>query len=562
MKGNLFWSTGRGKLGDMVLRIRKGEQIGAKYQPVVTNPKTNSQMRQRALFANCVKFYKRGNQSFFRFAYEDKKQTESDYNAFVRHNVGASAYLLRNQVRSTEYPAVGENWMIGEGSLAEAVINDVRAARPYLSCPSLIAGVGTIGEISTALIADYGLKEGDFVTIVRITSDIAALTDTAKAAPTWNIVQFEVSTASSGPITDLSDNFQLQTALGLYLENQTTTTAVWYGVVFSRKTKTKLYVSDAYLKGNYVAYNLYANSRTADWKKSVLESWEASGTAILEGSIAATNVTEGVTIETCSGQSIPRISDTTFDSNVVSSAVLTGSNLNLLKVAKFVGEGVSVTNLAITSSTEATITLKGDGTKPNTWALYYVNTLVARHSQITANITSVTPTSVDVLDAGDTTTVKVIGNYLDGLTADSFSISDDNLRVTSVSSSNGGKNATVTLTADKQVSSATISYQEKVIFEVKVVEVSVTSTISTITTAGTHVVALTGSGLSKLTASSFVAKSCSIVSYETDAENPDASANLKISAASGSTGSVSYNDTVLFTVKVPDSDDDLGGGMV
>lgn len=562
MKGNLFWSTGRGKLGDMVLRIRKGEQIGAKYQPVVTNPKTNSQMRQRALFANCVKFYKRGNQSYFRFAYEDKKQTESDYNAFVRHNVGASAYLLRNQVRSTEYPAVGENWMIGEGSLAEAVINDVRAARPYLSCPSLVAEVGTIGELSAALIADYGLTEGDFVTIVRITSDIAELTDSAKAAPVWDIVQFEISTASSGPITDLSDAFQLQTALGLYLENQTTTTAVWYGVVFSRKTKTKLYVSDAYLKGNYVAYNLYANSRTADWKTAVLKSWEATGTAILEGSIAATNVAEVVTIETCSGQSIPRISDTTFDANVVSTAVLTGENLNLLKVAKFVGEGVAVTKLDITSSTEATITLKGDGTKPNTWALYYVNTLVARHSQITANITSVSPASVDVLDAGDTTTMNVVGTYLDGLTVESFSISDDNLRVTNVVSSNGGKNATVTLIADKQVSAATISYQGNVIFEVKIVEVTVNSTVTSITSAGTHKVELTGSGLSKLTASSFVTKSCSIVSYETNSENPDTIAYLTISVASGSTGSVSYKDNVLFTVKVASDGDDLGGGMV
>lgn len=551
MKGNLFWSTGRGKLGDMVLRIRKGEQIGAKYQPVVTNPKTDSQMRQRALFANCVKFYKRGNQSYFRFAYEDKKQSESDYNAFVRHNVGASAYLLRDQVRSTEYPAVGENWMIGEGSLAEAVLNDVRAARPYLSCPSLVAEVGTIGELSAALIADYGLHEGDFATFVRITSDISNLTDSAKAAPVWDIVQFEISTASSGPITDLSDNFQLQTALGLYLEKQTTTTAVWYGVVFSRKAKTKLYVSDAYLKGNYIAYNLYAVSQTADWKQKVLDSWESTGTAILEGSIAETRIEEVATIETCSGQSIPRISDTTFDANVESSAVLTGTNLNLLNVAKFVGVGVAVTKLNITSAIEATITLKGDGKQPNTWSLYYGSTLIARHSQITANITSISPTSVNVLDAGDTTTFVLEGTNLDGLTVDSFTSSDDKLRISDIVISDGGKKATVTLTADEQVSAATISYQEKIIFEIKEVEVTITSKAVTISTSGTHTITLTGTGLSRLTTLSFAdvvdasCTGCEIVSYENDVDDSDFKAYLKISLDGFAKGTLYYKTQVI-----------------
>lgn len=540
MKGNLFWSTGRGKLGDMVLRIRKGEQIGAKYQPVVTNPKTNSQMRQRALFANCVKFYKRGNQSYFRFAYEDKKQKESDYNAFVRHNVGASAYLLRDQVRSTEFPAVGENWMIGEGSLAEAVINDVRAARPYLSCPSLVAEVGTIGELSAALIADYGLHEGDFATFVRITSDVSNLTDTAKAAPVWDIVQFEISTASSGPITDLSDNFQLQTALGLYLENQTTTTAVWYGVVFSRKTKTKLYVSDAYLKGNFIAYNLYVESQTSEWKQKVLDSWEATGTAILEGAIAETRIEEVASIETCSGQSIPRISDTTFDANTESSAVLTGKNLNLLNVAKFGGSGVSVSKLEITSAEVATITLKGDGTHPNTWSLYYGGTQIARHSQIIASITSVSPTSVNVIDAQDSVSFSLTGSNLDALTQTSFDISDEKLHVSNVLVTNSGANAVVTLSADAEVSAATISYNEKVIFEVKEVIATITSEDVYYTAAGTKYIDITGSGLSSLTASSFTATNCSIVSYGADIESAGTAATLEVSVPKGYQGSVKF----------------------
>lgn len=58
MKGNIFLGTARGRMGDVVAKIRHGKQIISKYQPQVLNPKSFKQMQQRELFANATAFTK------------------------------------------------------------------------------------------------------------------------------------------------------------------------------------------------------------------------------------------------------------------------------------------------------------------------------------------------------------------------------------------------------------------------------------------------------------------------------------------------------------------------
>ena len=55
MKGNLLLGTGRGKLGDVVARVLHGEQVFSKYQPVVFNPKSIAQTRQREMLSIATK---------------------------------------------------------------------------------------------------------------------------------------------------------------------------------------------------------------------------------------------------------------------------------------------------------------------------------------------------------------------------------------------------------------------------------------------------------------------------------------------------------------------------
>lgn len=55
MKGNLLLGTSRGKLGDVVARVVHGEQVFSKYQPVVFNPKSIAQTRQREMLSIATK---------------------------------------------------------------------------------------------------------------------------------------------------------------------------------------------------------------------------------------------------------------------------------------------------------------------------------------------------------------------------------------------------------------------------------------------------------------------------------------------------------------------------
>ena len=197
-KGSSYWSTSTGRIGNTVVSILKGQRIEKAYQPHVLNRKTNLQMIQRARFANCVKFYKRAYANFFKFAYEDRRTNESDYNAFMRHNTNAKSSLLKKEQVSGTFIALGDEWVISSGILAEPNIQNVRGQQPYLSLPSLTSSNDTVGELSQALISDYGLINGDIITILVITSNVTSLQQSNPAQYShWGIIQFAVNTNSS-----------------------------------------------------------------------------------------------------------------------------------------------------------------------------------------------------------------------------------------------------------------------------------------------------------------------------------------------------------------------------
>ena len=54
MKGNLLQGTARGRMGEIVAKVRHGVQIFGKYQPNVFNPNSAKQGNQRIYFANAI----------------------------------------------------------------------------------------------------------------------------------------------------------------------------------------------------------------------------------------------------------------------------------------------------------------------------------------------------------------------------------------------------------------------------------------------------------------------------------------------------------------------------
>ena len=304
-KGSLFFGNASGKLGQVVLSTVKGQQIARAWQPKVANPKTSQQQLQRAKFANSVKFFKRAQQNLFKFAFEDKRKNESDYNAFMRHNVVSSAVLDRSMYDNFNYPAFADNWLLSYGSLGEINADNDESDKEIVELLSLQLGTGeianlTIASASKAFVDNYKAINGDFVTLVGVRSRVKSLTEDPVEAPEWHIVQFVIDTTNTGKLIeylekqdkDASDFFAKD---GLDPANiilrYSKDGCAWLGIILSRVTANGVKVSTSNLIPNYYAYEIFQNSLALPYRQSALNSWGRSSEPILKGGIAkSTNV--------------------------------------------------------------------------------------------------------------------------------------------------------------------------------------------------------------------------------------------------------------------------------
>lgn len=304
-KGSLFFGNASGKLGQVVLSTVKGQQIARAWQPKVANPKTSQQQLQRAKFANSVKFFKRAQQNLFKFAFEDKRKNESDYNAFMRHNVVSSAVLDRMVYDNFNYPALADNWLLSYGSLGEINADNEPSNKEVVQLLDLPLGTGeianlTIASASQAFVDNYKAMNGDYVTLVGVYSTAKSLTDAPTVAPDWRILQFVVDTTNTGKLlenlkkqnkfaTNFFDKDGKEPANIIFsLSNDG---CAWLGIILSRVTANGVKVSTSNLMPNYYAYEIYKNSMEFGYRQSALNSWGRSSEPILKGGIAkSTNV--------------------------------------------------------------------------------------------------------------------------------------------------------------------------------------------------------------------------------------------------------------------------------
>lgn len=298
-KGSLFFGNARGKLGQVVLTTVKGQQIARAWQPKVTNPRTSSQQTQRAKFANTVKFYRRATSNLFKFAFEDKRKTESDYNAFMRHNVDNSIIIKRSSYNNIAFPAIGFNWQMSAGSLGDlnpvTSMGDTTSIR--LSTIPLDGNTATdelsVADASMSFMSNFGAIAGDFVTMVTVKSGATDINSEPAQVPKWSIVQFQIDgdnvddkllatfnkqAPNSGiTIRKVTDNS--------YFEVSSEST-IWFAVILSRITSTGVLVSTSYLIGNGKAVNIVNASENSIYREAALISWDRSSDPILKGSVA------------------------------------------------------------------------------------------------------------------------------------------------------------------------------------------------------------------------------------------------------------------------------------
>lgn len=293
----MFVGSAKGRVGNLVLYTRMGSQITRAYQSSVKNPKTSGQMLQRAKFSNAVKFYQKAVQHFFKFAFQDQKQTETAFNAFMRHNVDRACLLRKDEVNDPYFPAFGR-WQMSQGSLAAPMVPKFDGANALFANTGIKGTEKTVADLSSILIGQ-GFHVGDIITFVCISSlvtsvdfDLSHYYDSGNLLqPQWDIRQLIVSPTDQTAISDIPSlgpsvgvlsavNGGLQFAFA----NPQYSNAV--AVIATRKGSGVTYASNAELVPNSVALAMINATTTTAWIAEVTASWQSQGDAILQGSVA------------------------------------------------------------------------------------------------------------------------------------------------------------------------------------------------------------------------------------------------------------------------------------
>ncbi len=307
-KGNMLLGMARGSVGDVTFYRDGGLQRARSRNRQPNNPRSNKQQTQRALFANCVKFYKLTASKFFKFAFENKKTNESDYNAFMRENLKRGVMMSKTAFYVEPYPALG-NWLISRGSLSTIRnANDDNTNAPVFdlgaSYSSIPAATITIGEISTAMVASGRYQVGDIITIVKYLADgdnIPNATPNAEGdylQTVFAYYQFLVDPNNSNTFSSIFPSVPLF----FITTTSNNSLAINYGydaasagedwragytsatVIHSRNTANGLLVSTQELTLNPRMTQAIETAATdATYKSSVLADWQSSGNAILQG---------------------------------------------------------------------------------------------------------------------------------------------------------------------------------------------------------------------------------------------------------------------------------------
>lgn len=293
-KGNMFQGRARGSVGDVTFQVLKGQQISKARNRQPANPRTTKQMTQRSLFVDAVKFYTRGTQNLFKFAFEGKKQTESDFNAFMRVNAKLGVNLSPEAFNDFTYPALG-NWVMTQGSLAlnrSFEFNEGNATYDLTDLDFAGSTSDVVGDLSKAVMSISNAMVGDIITIVIIEAKDSDAGNTPAVNPdprgpvSWSILQWRCDPSSQ---ENLPDNFAFSGTSGdhtLTVGGSFDDRIAGLALIVSRNTSAGLKVSTSFLVPNALANLAIENSKKETYIGQVVSAWKATGDAILQGSLS------------------------------------------------------------------------------------------------------------------------------------------------------------------------------------------------------------------------------------------------------------------------------------
>lgn len=285
----------RGKLGAAVYLRAKGQTLVRGYNPSPLNRRTTSQQSQRAVFSSAVRFYSRGVQNLFTFAFEDRRTKESDYNAFMRYNAKMGPYFGPEQNSNDAYPALAP-FIMTRGSLQGKIIH--WNITPYVVFGYMSSDPGsTVAGISRAIInSDSNYQEGDILTFVYINtwrapgSPSDPYSTQQDEEPEWTIMQLILDTSDTTVLSSPYWRISYDSGEGLRLFGTGTGQGGSFcsgaAFVHSRIRDGKVLVSDSVLSLNQYGNLAYDYSRSETWYNKVMLAWGAEQESILQGAVA------------------------------------------------------------------------------------------------------------------------------------------------------------------------------------------------------------------------------------------------------------------------------------
>lgn len=293
-KGNLFLGYARGSVGDVVFSRTNGQQITKARNRNPNNPRSISQMMQRSLFISAVKFYQLARAKFFKFAFEDKKSTESDFNAFMRHNTMFGTNMSSPAFHAYNYPALGD-FVLSLGSLQP--LRQWNRNNQFAAQTGIILGASdelptTIGALSQLLLRNERYREGDMFTLVDYgfqvlnAASVPAIqvnNDDYNTFFTWK--QWKINTADTNNLNtigisvekDSTSNELLMLSTGEVFDESYR----GMGLILSRNSSSGLLVTDTRLVMSGLLSGAITAAKDETYVKQVLTSWGAGDEAIL-----------------------------------------------------------------------------------------------------------------------------------------------------------------------------------------------------------------------------------------------------------------------------------------
>lgn len=195
-KNNIFLGTGSGKLGDVVLMRRDGQQVARAYIASPANPRTVGQSIQRNFLAPVAKFYA-PLADVLESSWEGMTRAAS-YQAFLKHNINAAR-------KGGYYVPKGQGWLPMPYRLSKGTIQPVQCIMeadelhlPNINSAQWVAEgqTVTVGDVAKAFV-NSGYQEGDQFTFIGAIVD----DDTFEAYPVY--CRFILDSSSTTPVTSI-----------------------------------------------------------------------------------------------------------------------------------------------------------------------------------------------------------------------------------------------------------------------------------------------------------------------------------------------------------------------